>query len=98
MYIDPIQLKSISGQDIFAPQKSRQADAGFGDVFKQAWNQAAETQDDLAKKQYQLSIGEIEDTHTVPIAASKAQLSLSLLVNLRNKALEAYNEMMRMSV
>lgn len=98
MFIDPIQVGSIGSKSIFGNQEAQKKQGGFSDVFKDAWTLAADNQDDLAKKQYLQSIGEIEDTHTVPIAASKAELSLNLLVTLRNKALESYNELIRMSV
>lgn len=108
MFINPIQMNSIQmnsigmnpigANDFFGNKKTGQKQTGFSDIFKDAWNTAEETQDDLAKKQYLQSIGEIDDTHTVPIAASQAELSLSLLVSLRNKALESYNELIRMSV
>ena len=52
----------------------------------------------LEDKQYLLATGQIDDAHTVPIAAAEAQLSVDLLVQLRNKAVEAYNELMRISL
>lgn len=97
MAINPIQMMNFGNLGI-QEDKTAAAGAGFENVFKNAWNTAVENEQDLAQKQYLLSIGEIDDTHTVPIAASKADLSLSLMVNLRNKALEAYNELMRISV
>ena len=45
-----------------------------------------------------LATGQTDDAHTEPIAAAKAQLSVELLVQLRNKALEAYNEIMRINL
>ena len=39
-----------------------------------------------------------EDAHSVMIASSQAQLAVDMLVSLRNKALEAYNEVMRISI
>ena len=53
---------------------------------------------DLENKEYLLATGQIDDAHTVPIAAAEAQLSIDLLVSLRNKAVEAYNELMRISL
>ena len=57
-----------------------------------------DTQKNLEDKQYLLATGQIDDAHTVPIAAAEAQLSVDLLVQLRNKAVEAYNELMRISL
>ena len=42
-----------------------------------------------------LATGQTDDPHTEPIAAAKAQLSLDLLIQLRNKALDAYNTQLK---
>ncbi len=52
----------------------------------------------MTKRQYQLATGQIEDPHTVGIASSEAQLAVDMLVALRTKAFEAYNEIMRISL
>lgn len=42
--------------------------------------------------------GEIEDIHTVILAAEEANLALQLTVQLRNKIVEAYQEISRMQL
>lgn len=79
--------KSARGQEGFLTFKS---------IFEEAINNVRETDQNLAKNQYLLATGQIEDPHTVGIAASQAQLSVELLSALRTKALEAYNEIMRL--
>ena len=46
----------------------------------------------------QVATGTATDLHQVTIAATKAQLGVELTVAMRNKAVEAYQEIMRMSV
>ena len=46
----------------------------------------------------QVATGTATDLHAVTIAATKAQLGVTMTVALRNKAVEAYQEIMRMSV
>lgn len=70
----------------------------FRSIFEDAVNDVKSTQHELEDKQYLLSTGQIDDAHTVPIAAAQAQLSVDLMVQLRNKAMEAYNELMRISL
>ncbi len=41
--------------------------------------------------------GEIEDVHQVMIAAEKAGIGLEMTMEIRNKIIEAYREVMRMS-
>lgn len=81
--------KAVSGQD---------GGAMFQDIFKEAVLNVKSSEADLSKQEYLLSTGQIDDAHTVPAAAAKAQLSVELLSALRNKALEAYTEMIRISI
>lgn len=69
--------------------------AQFQDVFKDAIQSVKDTDQAYMEGQYLLATGQIDDTHTVPIYAAKAQLSVDLLIQLRTKALEAYNELLR---
>mgnify|MGYP001041892562 CR=1 FL=1 len=104
MFITPIQPWSRIegfGTEQGTPSSSslRGTDgiSAFKGIFEEAINNVKETEDNLAKNQYLLATGQIENPHSVGIAASEAQLSVDLLVQLRTKALEAYNEIMRIS-
>ena len=70
----------------------------FKDIFKNVINQVKETQADVEYKQYLLSTGQLDDVHTLPISEAKASLTVDVLISLRNKTMEAYNELIKMSV
>ena len=70
----------------------------FGSVLQKAVGQVYETQADVEQKQYLLATGRLDDAHSLPIAQQKAALSLDVLVSLRNKTLESYNELLKMNV
>jgi flagellar hook-basal body complex protein FliE len=57
-----------------------------------------ELQVQSGKKQEQFIAGEDIDLHDVMIASQKAKTSFSLLLELRNKALDMYREVIRMPV
>lgn len=97
-FINPIQPINI-GEDTSAEKvKGKEGISAFKEIFKEAVNDVRTTEDNLAKNQYLLATGQIDDPHTVGIASSEAQLAVDLLVSLRNKALESYNEIMRISL
>ena len=45
-----------------------------------------------------LAAGQVEDISQVVVAAEKADIALQLTLAVRNKAVEAYQEIMRMQV
>jgi len=68
---------------------------GFGKVFQDAIENVEKTEAATEADAYNLSIGKMDDMHTMMINAAKADLALQTFVQLRNKALEAYSEIMR---
>lgn len=88
-----------SPEDLSGAKKEENQELSlFGNIFKNAISQVYETATDVEEKQYLLSTGQLDDAHTLPIAEAKASLSLNVLIGLRNKAVEAYNEFMKMNV
>ena len=47
---------------------------------------------------YNLSIGNMDDTHTMLINAAKAEVAVQTMVQLRSKVLDSYSEIMRISL
>lgn len=70
----------------------------FADVFRNAIDQVKETQADVEEKQYLLATGQLADAHALPIAEAKAGLTVDVLITLRNKTLEAYNDLIKISM
>lgn len=70
----------------------------FKDVFKNTIDQVKKTQADVEHKQYLLATGQLDDVHTLPIAEAKAGLAMDVMITLRNKTLESYNELIKINV
>lgn len=70
----------------------------FGDIFRSAIENVQETDADVSKAEYLLSTGQLDDPAVLSIAEVKAEYAVDLLVQLRNKAVDAYNEIMRISL
>jgi flagellar hook-basal body complex protein FliE len=71
---------------------------GFTDMLTQAVAQTNEKQVEANQAIERLSTGEEKNIHNVMISLEKADISLRLLVQMRNKVIEAYQEIMRMQV
>ncbi|GAA3261119.1 flagellar hook-basal body complex protein FliE [Dactylosporangium siamense] len=86
-------LAPISTSDATGPSTSG---ADFGAMVAQGLQrlqQVQQTADDLA---VQAATGRLTDVHDYMIAATEASLATNLTVAVRNKALESFNEIMRM--
>lgn len=70
----------------------------FRQMFQTLVSEAADAEKTFEQQKLLLATGQIEDAHTVTIAGSYAQLSVDMLVSMRNKALESYNELMRLNI
>jgi len=72
--------------------------ASFKELFYQQLEAVNQLQIEAEVQAQRLARGEAESLHEVMIAAAKAQLALDLTVALRNKVLEAYQEISRMQL
>lgn len=70
----------------------------FTDIFRSAIQEVSDAQNEVAKADYLLATGQLDNPAYATIAIAKAELSVSMLAQLRTKALDAYNELMRISM
>lgn len=102
MAIPGIQPNTYSLQQLRRPETSRVADASdkpnIGEQVSQALESVNAQQQHANTLAEQVSSGNIEDTHKALIAMERASLSLDLTLQVRNKMLEAYQEIMRTQV
>lgn len=78
------------------------ATGGNLSAFKSIFEDALASVDALnqAKDQdsYALSVGEIDDIGAMMVNSQKADVAFQMVVQMRNKVLDAYSEIMRMNV
>src|SRR5690606_17898859 len=80
------------------PQGPSGAGADFGDLVLDGLDRLEGVQDRADKLAVQAATGDLAAMHDYTIAATEAQVTTQLTVAVRNKALEAFNEIMRMQV
>jgi len=74
------------------------AGEGFGSVLADQVGALQGTQDQAAGASQALAAGTAQDVSSVVMAVERAQLSMQLASQLRNKATEAYQEIFRTTV
>ncbi len=70
----------------------------FTEILKGQLNELNSLQLDAEYSTQQLITGEAQNAHEVMIKTQEAVLALEMTVQLRNKIVEAYQEIMRMQV
>lgn len=70
----------------------------FGEYLAQSLKKVNQLELDSAKLKKALVTGRVEDISQVVVAGQKADIAVQLTLQLRNRAVSAYQEMMRMQV
>ena len=99
--MDIARLNALLAPELSPARTEKAADTAapgldFGQVLKQAVERVEQDQKGAAEAATRLVTGQAVDLSEVMIASERANLSLGLALQVRNKMLEAYQEIMRM--
>jgi flagellar hook-basal body complex protein FliE len=95
MRIDGISFFSIPELSKAAPAEQN---TNFGDILKQELDKVNDSQITAENATMDFLTGKSTDIHQVMIATEEARLSLELAVQIRNKLVDAYQEISRMQI
>ncbi|HYO40903.1 MAG TPA: flagellar hook-basal body complex protein FliE [Nocardioidaceae bacterium] len=91
-------LAGVTGAPDAVAQAPAAGDNGFASVLASSLDQLQATQSTSDGLAVQAATGDLRDVHDYMIAANEAKLATEMLVTVKNKAVEAFNEVMRMPV
>lgn len=93
------QMRSISIQATGNREITERSGVNFGDLMKQTIDQVNETQLQAGAMKQALELGEGEpNLAEVMVAVQKSNISFQSMVQVRNKLVEAYKEVMNMPI
>lgn len=98
MKVTPIMAQLPELTDISSGNKKAQAHRAFGSILSEALENVNEMQAKADKLTQQYLTGENTDIAAVLLATEKANLALQLTVQIRNKIVEAYQEISHMQL
>jgi flagellar hook-basal body complex protein FliE len=78
--------------------KTAEVSSSFADVLSETLGTVAETDRQDKTSALELLTGQTDDMSGLLLDATKAELSLNLALQIRNKVVDAYNEIMRSQV
>lgn len=70
----------------------------FGEVLENAIQQVSDAQQEAGTQAKQLMAGNSHDIHSTMVAIQKADVSFQMMMQVRNKIVSAYQEIMRTQV
>lgn len=96
-----VAVNNINGISVFQPASQNTNNKVMGLEFKDTLNelmsQVNSQVQEADKMTDDFALGKTDSLHEVMVATEKSSISLSFLLQIRNKLLEAYQEIMRMS-
>jgi flagellar hook-basal body complex protein FliE len=104
MFINPIQpINSLNelnkvGSTSNISENTVKGELPFKNIFSQALYDYKEAEAQVNNDIYNLVTGESDDLHNLSINMKKAEMSFELFVQLRNKALDIYKELMNTGI
>lgn len=88
----------VQGIGIKGPDKGAGSGESFSEALKNSIEQVNKLQVEADQASQELLLGQDRNIHQVMIAVEKANLSFQLMMQVRNKIITAYEEMMRIQV
>lgn len=98
--IQPNSLNVLSTNKELRPTPTGGVDLGkqFNNFLHEAMQKMNQQEGTVDKLTEQFIRGDLTDVHQILIASQKASLGLELTVQVRNKVVEAYQEVMRIQI
>ncbi|CUU36943.1 MAG: flagellar hook-basal body complex protein FliE [Armatimonadetes bacterium] len=96
-----IEINEIKPPEWLAPESTDESDtlrADFGAMLREVIGQVNDAQNHASELAQRFAQGEPVDEHTLVLAMERANLAFQLTLQVRNKVLEAYQEIMRLQV
>ena len=100
MEIEPLKMTPVQmhAQSHIGENEQPEPPKSFGEFLKDALKATTDLQIHSEQMNLAMAAGRIEDISQVMVASQKAEIAIQLALQLRNRAVSAYQEVMRMQV
>lgn len=99
MSIDTSKINWLTDTNRNLKAENEEPEKGsFKSLLNGMINNVIETENQTKVDAYNLSIGNMDDMHTMMINEMKAEIALQTMVNVRNKLVDAYKEIMNTNI
>lgn len=91
-------ISSLTNKSNTSVAKSDTTNGDFSKILKDSIEEINDSQVKGDKAMADLATGEVKDLHQAAIAINKAETSMKMMLEIRNKALSAYKEIARTQI
>jgi len=92
------QIKGLSSDKLFSKPADENNGQSFTDILQKSIGEVNKTQVDAYNAMEQIATGKVENLQKAVQTIEEAELSLKLALEVKNKALSAYKDIMRMQI
>ncbi|PAF47241.1 flagellar hook-basal body complex protein FliE [Helicobacter sp. 12S02232-10] len=90
--------KPLSGTSSVSNVKAEGEKGEFSEILKKSIDELNLAQESSDKALADMATGQVKDLHQAAIAIGKAETSMKLMLEVRNKAISAYKEILRTQI
>ncbi|WP_041958313.1 flagellar hook-basal body complex protein FliE [Sulfurospirillum arsenophilum] len=91
-------ISSLTNKSNTSVAKTDTTNGGFSKILQDSIEEINDSQVKGDKAMADLATGEVKDLHQAAIAINKAETSMKMMLEIRNKALSAYKEIARTQI
>lgn len=88
-------LSPISLQNDISKSQNSENGSDFFEILKESLNEVNTAQVKGDRALSDIATGQVKDLHSAAISISKAEVSMKMMLEVRNKALNAYKEILK---
>ena len=92
------QIKGLNSDKLFSNENQNTNNSSFAQVLNKSLTEVNKSQLDAYDAMEQIATGKVENLQAAVQKIEEAELSLKLALEVKNKALSAYKEVMRMQI
>lgn len=96
--INDLRLNTITNNNLSNNKNSSDIGDEFSQLLKNEIKSLNKTQEEAEAAMTDIATGEVKDLHQAAIAITKAESSMKFMLEVRNKAINAYKEITRTQI
>ena len=90
--------ETLPGREVQQAEDTGNTGSAFADIFQSLIDNVRETEDEVAKNEYLLATGQLDNPAELTMSLYKAEAATQLLVQVREKVLNVYSELSRITL